>query len=93
MLPTRSSLTVDQATTVRQIVEQHFGPAYWDGFEDYLTQPLPWHEWRFGGQLGFGGKLHFNGRRLYIGCYPEDSDPLTDEEILEVNRKLEEVLG
>lgn len=92
-LPSSFSLTDTQAIRACEIVEKHFGPGYWDGFFAYVTEPLPWHEWRFGGQLGFGGKLCMNATgRLYVSCYPEDSDPLTDEEILQVNRKLEEVV-
>lgn len=85
-----SSLTEDQAAAVMHMVEAEFGPGYWTGFVDYLTSDLPWHEWRFGGLLGFGGKVHWNGRRLYVSCYPGDDDGY-EVRVLRLNEKLEEI--
>lgn len=77
---------------MRHAVNDAFGPGYWDGFEDYMATDLPWHEWRFGGQLGFGGKVNLGGGRLYVSCYPEDRSPGIDLGIERLNERLAEVI-
>lgn len=79
------------ADRVRRIVEDEFGPGYWDGFQRYMVEDDPHgKEWRFGGQLGFGGKVHFTGRRLYVSAYPFDLDEDLEQAILVVNERLEQ---
>lgn len=86
------SLPPGTAEHVRGLVDEVFGPGYWEGFQGYICEPADFHEWRFGGTLGFGGKVHLNGRGLYVSCYPEDLTPELDDLIARVNRRLEEVV-
>lgn len=91
----RISVGPGTADAIRLLIEDRFGPCYWDGFQAYMTQDSEFpKEWRCGGVLGFGGKVHYDGRRLYVGCYPEElrDDPFLASEILEANRALEELL-
>jgi hypothetical protein len=81
------------ADRIRLIVEEAFGPGYWDGFQRYMGRPSRWgKEWRFGGQLGFGGKVYLSLSRLYVSCYPEDETPELRDRIAEVNSRLAAVL-
>lgn len=75
------------ADAIRVLVEEEFGPGYWDGFQAYMTEDLPWHEWRFMGLLGFGGKVNMSDRSLYVSCYPEDRNGL-EADIVRVNAEL-----
>lgn len=91
-----NALSPGRAEAVRCLVEENFGPGYWDGFQRYMVEPSRHDkEWRFGGTLGFGGKVHYNGRRLYVSAYPDDIalNPFMAEDILRVNRELEDVLA
>lgn len=91
-MSTQRGLPRDTAADVHGLLEETFG-GYYTGFEDYVTSDLPWHEWRFGGTLGFGGKLHLSPLRMYVGCYPEDCTPENDALIERVNRRLAEMWG
>lgn len=88
-----SSLLPGTAERVRLLIEDSFGPGYWDGFQGYVCEDLPWHEWRFGGQLGFGGKVHLSGGRLYVSAYPEDTTYLLRKRIDKLNERLARVLA
>jgi hypothetical protein len=90
------ALSLSTAGQIWQLIDEHFGPGYWDGFERYMTEPSSHDkEWRFEGTLGFGGKVHYNGRRLYVSAYPSDMalDPFMEQDILAMNEALEALLA
>ena len=91
---TTDCLDRDDAWYVLGFVDGMFGPGYWDGFIDYITDPVSFgHEWRFGGQLGTGGKVCRNSQRVYVTCYPEHETPELRELMDRANARLAEVVG
>lgn len=90
-----TSLPPGTAERVRCIVEDAFGPGYWDGFQGYICEDsgMHGHEWRFGGALGFGGKLSLSGGRLYVSCYPDDLTLVRRIAMDQVNADLAGVLA
>lgn len=52
----------------------------------YVDETFDYHEWRFGGKLGFGGK--YRKYRNAVDCYQEDETPEINKLIEEINKDL-----
>lgn len=48
-----------------------------------------YHEWRFGGLLGYGGKFKNSGHHWYVDCYSEDETPEHLVMIEKANKRLD----
>ena len=64
-------------------------------FDDFIRYMMDGEseqkEFRFQGSFGFGGKLYKSNRRVYVGCYPEDSTTEIEITIDQVNSEIEKI--